>query len=384
MKIGIFSECYDPVINGVVHSIHSTKKGLEELGHEVFIFTPNYRAKNIKSSEILPCSSISLGKSGYHLVLKIPDAAKKVAAGLDLYHTHHPFVMGQAALKLAEEFKKPICFTHHTQYSQYETYVPIFKGTFKKWLPGYMRKFCNRCTLIIAPSRGIKKVIEGYRSKTPIEVVPNGVEVERFWEKNLPKPKEFAGVSPEEKAIIYVGRVAYEKNVDFVVKSFAKVVKAEAAVKLIIVGGGPAFEEIKKMAADLGVSEKIIFTGPIPYEQIRNFYVYADFFVTASKTEVHPLVGLEAMASALPIVALSAIGYDDIVEDGKTGYLSQDNLDEYAEKVVKLLKDPELIKKMSAAAKTASKNYSIEAAAKNMLAAYQKAIALSEKSKVKS
>jgi len=185
MKIAIFTECYEPVITGVVHSIESTKKGLESLGHQVFIITPDYGKKNLKDEGIIPCPSIPLGSTGYHFVYSFPLKARRIAEEADILHTHHPFTLGQRARKIARGQKKPLLFTHHTQYDQYLAYVPIAKKLAKKVLYGYLKSFCDQATLIIAPSESIKRKIKAYGAETPIETVPNGVEIEKFKRKTL-------------------------------------------------------------------------------------------------------------------------------------------------------------------------------------------------------
>ena len=377
MKIGIFTECFEPVITGVVHSIDSTKKGVEELGHEVYLFAPNYGKKNLKIDRLYPCPNIPLGSTGYTWVYDFPNKYKDIAKDMDVIHTHHPFTMASYAHKIARTNNRPLLFTNHTQYDQYIKYVPIFKGLARKSLNWYLRKFCNKCDLIIAPSHGIKKIIvDVYKTKTPVEVVPNGIEIEKFQRKDLPRPKEISAFDEKTTIALFVGRVCYEKNIDYVIKAFPRVVEKFPDVRLVIVGGGPAFDEFGKLAKNLGIEKNVIMTGPIPYEDIMKYYSHADFFVSASKTEVHPLVGIEAIASGLPIVALSAVGYDDIVRNGYNGYLSRENQEEYVSKIVHLLNNPALVKEMSENALKEADKYSIQTAAKNMLAAYERAISL--------
>jgi len=381
MRVTIFTECYEPVITGVVHSIESTKKGLEELGHEVFIITPNYGKKNLKDEKIIPCPSIPLGSTGYHFVYGFPERARKIAESSDILHTHHPFTLGQRARKIAEKQNQPLLFTHHTQYDQYVAYVPFVKKLAKKVLYGYLRSFCNKVTLIIAPSESIKRKIKGYGSQTPIEAVPNGVEIREFQKDNIAIPPELKEIPADEKVIIFVGRVCYEKNIDFVIRSFKKVVEQMPKSRFLIVGGGPAFDEFKKLTEDLGIARNVTMTGAVPFIKIPGYFKKADIFVSASKTEVHPMVGIEAMASGLPIVSLDSVGYRDIVKNKKTGLLAQENFNDFSAKIIELISDDEKLKRMSKNASHESKQYSIAATAKKMLKIYQLALELKKASK---
>ena len=148
---------------------------------------------------------------------------------------------------------------------------------------------------------------------------------------------------------------------------------------LLIVGGGPALEKLQRLSVKLGLVGQVIFTGMVPYSQIKRFYNFADFFITASKTEVHPLVLLEAMASGLPMIALDAIGTSDIIEPGHTGYIVRDDITEFSEKILYLLKNPTRLGIMSKNAAKEINFYSIPNMAKKMLGAYQKAIQIHQK-----
>jgi len=382
MKIGLFTECYEPIINGVVHSIENTKRGLESLGHEVFIFSPNYRAKNVCEAKVLHCSSMPLpGKLGYHYILPFSEENKKIASKIDIFHTHHPFTMGKYASELAKIYNKPLLFTHHTQYDQYTHYVPLFQKKTKKFLYGFLKNFCDKCDLIIAPSLGIKKIIKNeYKTKTEVEVVENSIDIKNFRKEiDTSTPKILLQLKPNYKIILYTGRVAKEKNIEFIIKAFKLAAVKYPESYFLIVGGGPALEKLQRLSVKLGLLGQVIFTGMVPYTQIKRFYNFADFFITASKTEVHPLVLLEAMAAGLPIIAVDAIGTSDIVQPGHTGYIVRDDINEFSEKILYLLKNPTRLAIMSKNAAKEINFYSIPNMAKKMLGAYQKAIKIHQK-----
>jgi glycosyltransferase involved in cell wall biosynthesis len=332
---------------------------------------------NLNHPRLYPCPNIKLGKTGYTWVYDFPSRYEKIASDLDILHTHHPFTMGTYARKIAQKFHKPLLFTNHTQYDQYVKYVPLLKGVAYKLLCGHLRRFCNKCSLVVAPSYGIKEIIENiYKTKTPVEVVPNGIEIEKFQHRHQVRPAEIKDIPKDAKLILFVGRVCYEKNIDFVIRAFEKVLDQYKNVYFLIVGGGPACEEFRDLAQQLNIEHNVIMTGAVNYKEIMKYYRHADFFVSASKTEVHPLVGLEAVASGLPIVALSSVGYDDIVKNGFNGYLTRDDENEFVKKIVHLLKSPDLVKEMSGNALDESKKYSVCAAAENMVRAYEKALKL--------
>ena len=382
MKIGLFTECYEPIINGVVHSMRNTKRGLEALDHEVFVFAPDYKNKNIREKNIIHCKSTPLpGKLGYHYIHPLSEENKKLAAKMDIIHTHHPFTMAKYSSEVAKSNNIPLLFTHHTQYDQYTYYVPLLHTKVKKFLYNFLKNFCNKCDLIIAPSLGIKKIINReYKTKTEIEVVPNSIDIKNFRKGlDLSTPRIFSRLKPNYKIILYTGRVAKEKNIEFIIKAFKLAVVKYPECYLLIVGGGPALEKLQRLSVKLGLVGQVIFTGMVPYSQIKRFYNFADFFITASKTEVHPLVLLEAMASGLPMIALDAIGTSDIIEPGHTGYIVRDDITEFSEKILYLLKNPTRLGIMSKNAAKEINFYSIPNMAKKMLGAYQKAIQIHQK-----
>lgn len=382
MKIGLFTECYEPVINGVVHSMRNTKRGLEALGQEVFVFAPDYREKNIREKNVIHCPSTPLpGKLGYHFVHRFPDEIKKLAAKMDIVHTHHPFTMGKYSSEIAISNDIPFLFTHHTQYDQYTHYVPLLHTRAKNFLHSFLKNFCDKCDLIIAPSLGIKKIIKNeYKTKTEVEVVENSINIKNFRQGiGQSIPRIFSRLKPNYKIILYTGRVAKEKNIDFIIKAFKLAAVKYPEAYLLIVGGGPAIEKLQKLSVKLGLVGQVIFTDMVPYSQMKRFYNFADFFITASKTEVHPLVLLEAMAAGLPIVAVDAIGTSDIVQPGHTGYIVRDDITEFADKILYLLKNPTRLAIMSKNAAKEINYYSIPNMAKKMLGAYHKAQEIHQK-----
>ncbi|MBU2595454.1 glycosyltransferase [Patescibacteria group bacterium] len=382
MRIGLFTECYEPVINGVVHSMRNTKRGLEAMGQEVFVFAPDYKEKNLREKNVIHCKSTPLpGKLGYHYIHPLKEEIKKLAAKMDIIHTHHPFTIGKYSSEIARANNIPLLFTHHTQYGQYTHYVPLLQQRTKNFLYGFLKNFCNKCDLIIAPSLGIKKIINGeYKTKTEIEVVENSIDIKNFRKKNdSSTPRIFSQLKPNYKIILYTGRVAKEKNIDFIIKAFKLAVVKYPEAYLLIVGGGPAIQPLQRLCVKLGLIGQVIFTDMVPYSQMKRFYNFADFFITASKTEVHPLVLLEAMAAGLPVIALDAIGTSDIVQPGHTGYIVRDDITEFSEKILYLLKNPTRLAIMSQNAAKEINYYSIPNMAKKMLGAYHKAKDLHQK-----
>lgn len=381
MKIGVFTECYKPIINGVVNSILGFKQGLEALGHEVYIFCPTYAnyKDDLKDKNIIHLQSWPLpGKNGYHYIFPLSQQIKNIAKTMDIIHVQHPFIMGQRALKISQEFKIPIIFTNHTQYDQYTHYIPFSKSIVLKLIVKYIVKFTSNLNLVIAPAVGIKRKLESYGIKTPIEIVPNGIDTKRF-EKEVSKRETNKIIDQYQMDIdwpvlVYTGRIAEEKNLTFLLKAFQELITEHPEVYLILVGGGVQIEYFTNIIKELDLKENVIITGFIPYEEVQNYLALGRIYVTASKSEVHPLTLLEAMAQGLPAVIVDSPGTGDIVTDMKDGLKTKDNIKDFNKKIQLLLVNKKLHNILSKGAKETAERYSIESTTKRLLEVYQKTI----------
>jgi len=238
-------------------------------------------------------------------------------------------------------------------------------------LHAYMPAFCEDVDLVISPSQGMEKILRQYGVKGHIEVVPNGVDLQPFLTAQ-PLARADFGIEGEDILLVYMGRIAPEKNLEFLLQSFAGVARTIQNVKMLVVGGGQKEHEdkIKTLAADLAVSHRVQFTGSIAYDQLPSYLAMCDIFTTASVTEVHPLSVIEGMATGLPIVGIDSPGISDSIVDGETGLLSSDDLASYTAKLTMLCLNKELQKKLGAAAQKASDQFSIEHTSKIMLSHY--------------
>jgi len=381
MRIGIFTECYKPVLNGVVNSIDGFRRGLIELGHEVYIFCPNYK-ENINEKNIIRCNSIPFpGKSKYYYILPFNSRVTSIARTMDIIHTQHPFTMASHAYKIAKNFNKPFLFTNHTQYEEYAHYAPFGKSLVRWYMKTYIKNFAQKCNMIIAPAQGIKDKLLSYNIKTPIKIVPNGIDLNRFksQDKSFIRNKYKLNIWP---TLVFVGRIAEEKNLTFLINAFRKVIEKYPNCYLLLVGGGPEEKHfhnlitIPHLVGEVSrLKDRVIITGFVPYKEIPNYLASSDIFVSASKTEVHPLTVLEAMASGLPSVVFDTVGTGEIIENGIDGIKTKtDNLNEYSDAICELLRDNHKRQELGSTALEKSKKYSYLETSKIMEKIYQEVI----------
>lgn len=379
MRIGIVTECYRPVINGVVFSILNFKDALESRGHEVFVFTPTNGSENSEKG-LIACRSIGHpAYPGYGLTLPLTRSQRAIAATLDVIHVHHPFVMGRHALTMARGHNKPLVFTNHTQYTQYSHYIPLLGGMLRGALESYVTSFIQQCDLVVAPSEGISRYLRAQHVTRPISVVPNGIDTAKFTGLKLDRreAKEWLGLKPDTTVVLYSGRIALEKNLDFLLDSF-KILLGKTAgsnVNLVVAGSGPQEENFRKMVTARELDDSVVMLGAIAYDEMPKVYRAADLFATASTTEVHPLTIMEALASGLPVVAVTAMGTGDIITHGEDGLLPEETLEDFTGALARLLGDATLRDKMAENAQAGAIRFGVESSTTTLLAAYELAIA---------
>ncbi len=378
MKIGIFTDSFRPYTSGVVRSIELFSREFCNHGHEVYIFGPDYPLLQPPKEEgvfrfisvpaptmpdfALPIPiSAQLGKTIKHI-------------GLDIIHSHSPFLLGRMGARAARRYKLPLIFTFHTLYDQYVHYFPFPRQASKQFVQRVSRNFCNRCNQVIAPSQMIVSYLQRIGVKTSIVNIPTGVDLEEFTDLNPNWLEENYGVSPDEKVLLFVGRLGQEKNVNFLIKAFHTVQSSYPNCRLVMVGKGPQENALRKMTRELGIQDKVTFTGVLPRQKIVHCYASSDLFVFPSVTETQGLVIGEAKAAGLPVVAIRAFGPAEIVHHGEDGFLTDPSPSSFTTAILDLLENRELYDQMSKKAYNNVSFISSSHCAEKMLEVYQELI----------
>jgi glycosyltransferase involved in cell wall biosynthesis len=250
------------------------------------------------------------------------------------------------------------------------------------FMRAFLPPFCRSCDLVIAPSAGLREVLIRLGVDAPIEVVPNGVDIDPFRSPEKKISRQQLGFDPTDVVLTYMGRLGPEKNLVFLLKAFAGLAKTFDQVKLLVIGDGPERDNMTDRARYMGIADRVTFTGMIPYQELPSFLIIADAFVTASVTEVHPLSVIEAMAAGLPVVGIKSPGVSDTVEDGVTGLLApEEDMAVFTAKLTRMVLDGESRKLMSQRARVAVETYSIKRTTELMIGHYQRLIDDSSKRK---
>lgn len=378
MKIGFFTDSYRPYISGVVRSIDTFSRELIRRGHEVYIFAPRYPSTGENEVNVYRFPSFHTPfYPDFYIGLPVPWPAKKYILqwNLDVIHVHSPFLLGQLGAFFARKLDLPLVFTYHTLYDQYVHYSPIATGLVRKGVLTIARNFCNRCDLVITPTKVIRELIKGYGVTTPVVPIPTGIEPERFQRGDAGYLRRNFGIPEDELILLFVGRIGKEKNLDYLLEAFSLVLQRSRQVSLVLVGNGPEMENLQERSRELGIADKVIFTGFLEPEMVSAAYRSADIFVFPSVTETQGLVLAEAMAAGLPVVAQAAFGSLAMVKDRVTGYLCREGKEKFAELILSLVEDADLRQRMGAAARSRAKRLSADKMALRLEMAYSALIA---------
>lgn len=371
MKIDFYTDTFKPEVNGVVTQINVLRGQLKAKHHQVKVFAPVVPKHKDTEKGIFRLSSVKVTKRlDQRMAIPVPTKhfRNAIFSKPDIIHVQTLGSVGIFAFYSAKTKKCPYVLSFHTLLTQYTHYF----GSSLVVRPWMMKRvsqaYCQMADWIIAPSPKIEKEIRSWGVKKPISVVSNGVEVGRFnGNKNFLISKGF--VEKGDRVLLYVGRVAKEKNLEFLIRVYPKIKKVNPKVKLVIVGEGHQEAKIKKMAKDPG----IIFTGLVPPEEIASAYASGDVFLFSSNSEVQPFSIMEALAAGLPIVALKDIALEGMVINGVNGYqVTSDK--EFISKVVEVL-DPKTGARLGKnSKKLAKENFSAESSLQKHLDIYRHVI----------
>ena len=370
----MFCDMYKPHTSGVTNHISLYKQRFEELGHEVCVFTFGDRDHVDDEPCVFRSVGIPWGDTGWNFGIDHSREAKAVAAKLDIFHVHHPFQSGRIAIRMAADHRIPLVFTNHTRYDLYSDayagYVP--RPLRYAYLQRTLREVYSRAGLVIAPSAGIAEWLADLDVCKRVEVIPNGVDTRPFAHPSAPFSRRSLGLAENDIVLCYVGRVAPEKNSVLLAESFVLAVGSSPRLRLLVIGDGPSREIAEDVLDGSGLSDRVRFAGLQPYDRIPDFEAVADAFVTASVSEVHPLVVLEAMAAGLPVVGVHSPGVADTVDDEVTGLLApNDNPQAIADRMVRIAEDDELRLRLSASAQAEAQNYDLPHTADLVLRRYE-------------
>ncbi len=378
MRIAIFSDCFEPAINGVVTSLGLQREALKDLGCQVDLFCPSYPQPHDDDSDIFRLAAVPfpLHKAEQMTFPWPPRLLRRAwTQDYDLVHVQTPFTVGLLGLAMAWSRRIPRVFHHHTLWEEYVEYLPIPRSMTEGLAIALCRALAQSCQRVIAPSERVKNRFAEQGVRRPIDVIPTGIRASRF-QNGTPRPELRDG----DEICLYVGRLAFEKSLDLLLEVFAEIHAQRPHARLWLVGDGPARGALEAQARDLGVAEVCTFFGFVPRETLRDFVASARIFLFTSLTETQGLVVLEAQSGGLPVVAVRASGVDEAVADGVGGRLLEPgDRSGLVSASLKILEDPDLQAQFSERATKWASKFSVEAMGLALLQSYTSACNKTEK-----
>ena len=379
MKIAMLTNNYRPFVGGVPVSVERQARELIRLGHKVTVFAPTYgdtEAEDEAAPErvVRYHSQRRTMDNGMVYPGFYPREILKVfeEEAFDCIHVHHPMFVGQWALYLGKKYGIPVIYTYHTRYEDYLHYIPCFrvserssflkkhvvKGIGEKIVPAYMKWFADRCDMVLAPSAGMRQIIRCYGAAVPVEVFPTGLD-DSFFQVDRERASEIRERYGKGKKYLFstVSRLEKEKNYGFLLRGIAEFRHRYGDdFQVMILGDGSQKGELKVRASLLGIHDVVTFVGNVPNHEVKDYLAASDVFLFASKSETQGIVLAEAMAAGKPVVAVHAVGSDDIIKDGVNGYLTEEDETAWAEHV-KMALEKEKGRKMMRQALRTAENY---------------------------
>jgi len=387
MRIGIFTETYTPYISGLVTSEVMLKNALEKEGHEVYVVTANLESFKYEYNEeehVLKIPGLPTGIYDSRLTSIYPiQAVNKIRKwNLDVIHSQTEFAIGTFARLFAKQFNIPLVHTYHTMYEDYIHYITkgYFQKSSKKLVEYFTKFYCDTTAteLIVPTNKTYKLFKEKYHFEKNIHIIPTGIEVERFYEENISK-KELAALrkklslTKKDFVILFVGRLAEEKNVEFLLMAHKLLSEEHKNIKLLIVGDGPDKERYEELTKNIDIVDNVIFTGKASWDDMPYYYHVSDIFATASKTETQGLTIIEAMASNVVPVCMKDEAFESMITENLNGLFFETE-EEYVRHILNLYENKDDLLKIDKQARIQAEHYSSKNYAIRVLEVYNRAI----------
>ncbi len=378
MKIVMFTNTYLPHVGGVARSVKTLEDECRKRGHEVRVVAPE-SAHAEESPDVLRVPAIqNFNGSDFCVRLPFPNVIRDFVEDFkpDLIHSHHPFLLGDAALREAWKLRVPVVFTHHTLYEQYTHYVPLDSAALKRVAIQLATEYCNLCNEIIAPSESIKKLLTERGVVVPIEDIPTGIDTFVFSSANRNHYREKIGATNNDCVIGHIGRLAHEKNLPFIAEAVQAYLQKNDRCYFLLVGDGSEKEALTSMFEKEIAGGKVVLTGSLGGSDLADAYAAMDIFVFASQSETQGMVLAEAMSAGVPVVALDGPGVREIMINDENGILLNGDAtaDEFSQAIERLAEDPGLRKRFGENAKTTSLEYDQKATADRVIDLYERLI----------
>ena len=379
MKIAMFTNTYLPHVGGVARSVQTLEEACRARGHEVRVVAPEFEGAK-PSPHVLRVPAIqNFNGSDFCVRLPLPNLVRDFMDEFkpDIIHSHHPFLLGDAALREGWKMKVPVVFTHHTLYERYTHYVPLDSEALKRMAIQLATDYCNLCDTVIAPSESIAALLLDRGVIKPVRTIPTGINTEAFARGVGSSFRKRANIRKETIVVGHVGRLAAEKNLKFLTDALIPFLHQRPDAEFLLVGDGDAREDMLSGFAEAGLEGRIHAPGKLAGADLADAYAAMDCFAFASQTETQGIVLAEAMAAGNPVVALDGSGVREIVRDGENGCLLPANArpDQFCQALLRIVSRPAIRRGMAASARLSAQEYDTARCTGQMIACYTELVA---------
>lgn len=379
MKILMLSDVYFPRVNGVSTSIQTFRRELQELGHEIWLVAPRYDQPTVDERDIDRVRSSQVLFDPEDRMMHLRPLARRLATlqtwNFDLIHIQTPFVAHYAGVRLARRWGIPCVETYHTFFEEYLFhYLPILpRSAWRAVARRFSRRQCNQLDGLVVPSRAMFDVLVRYGVRTRMRIIPTGIPGDALPEGNGAAFRARHGIRPDQPVLVFVGRVAFEKNIEFLLRVTHELRRTtHPHVVLIVAGEGPAKHRLRHLGSALGLETHLRFVDYLARGvDLSSCYQAGDVFVFASRTETQGLVLLEAMSLGVPVVSTAVMGTRDILAAEQGALIAEEDVPRFAAQVRRLLDDAELRRRLSEEGRVYAGQWAARGPAQALLAFYQ-------------
>ena len=381
MRVLFVSDVYFPRVNGVSTSVGTFRHDLASCGVESVLIAPDYGpARFAPEPGVVRVAAGGVPGDPEDRRMRwgrLTGTLENLAGSFDLVHIHTPFLAHYAGVRFARRSRIPCIATYHTFFEEYlHHYVPVLPRTLGRGLARvFTRSQCRAVAALVAPSEPMRAVLLEYGVTTPIHVIPTGLSAHQFEPGNGARFRAAQELPPHRPLMLYIGRVAHEKNIEFLLRVFAQVRTRVPDALFVIAGEGPARESLRALASRLGLAQDVRFVGYLDRNtELLDCYAAADVFVFASRTETQGLVLLEAMAEGAPVVSTAKLGTCSVLKDGCGALIVAEELEPFAAAAVRVLQDAQLRAALAHAGRRYAREWSSLAMARRLLELYRSMI----------
>jgi len=374
----MFTNTYLPHVGGVARSVSTYEEEFRRRGHDVRVVAPQFDGAMESAEYVLRTPALqNFNGSDFSVTIPQPGLIAEFLDGFQpqIIHSHHPFLLGDAALRAAWTRRLPLVFTHHTLYEQYTRYVPLDSEALRRVAIQMATEYCNLCTHVIAPSPSIAELLRQRCVTTPITAIPTGIDLDLFGSGDGAAFRRRFKIPNEALVVGHVGRLASEKNLDYLARAVSLFLAEHPQAIFVVVGSGDHEQALKETVCDLAGADRIVMTGQLTGRDLASAYAAMDVFAFSSQSETQGMVLVEAMAARTPVVALDGPGVRDVMNDSNGRLLAADAPEEaFAAAVAELVRDRHALQKLGEAARRSVREFGLDVCADRMLDLYDSLI----------